>query len=102
MISQFIDTFTVNTIFLYKNPAVFTGDFSDLMGVILGVYILKVAIAALDTPLCYLGVWYVKRLTGVKGEPTGKTILQSFSVTRHPVTVFGKARSALQQFIAVR
>lgn len=68
MISQFIDTFTVNTIFLYKNPTVFTGDFSDLMGVILGVYILKVAIAALDTPLCYLGVWFVERMTGVKGE----------------------------------
>jgi len=68
MISQFIDTFTVNTIFLYKNPTVFTGDFSDLMGVILGVYILKVAIAALDTPLCYLGVWFVERMTGVKRE----------------------------------
>ncbi|MCH8955029.1 queuosine precursor transporter [candidate division KSB1 bacterium] len=68
MISQFIDTFTVNTIFLYKNPTIFTGDFSDLMGVILGVYILKVAIAALDTPLCYLGVWFVERMTGVKGE----------------------------------
>ncbi len=67
MISQFIDTFTVNTIFLYKNPTVFTGDFGDLMGIILGVYILKVAIAALDTPLCYLGVWYVERATGVKG-----------------------------------
>ncbi len=68
MISQFIDTFTVNTIFLYKNPAVFTGDFGDLMGVILGVYILKVAIAALDTPLCYLGVWFVERMTGVRGQ----------------------------------
>lgn len=68
MISQFIDTFTVNTIFLYKNPTIFTGDFRDLMGVILGVYILKVAIAALDTPLCYLGVWFVERATGVKGE----------------------------------
>ncbi|MCH8021389.1 queuosine precursor transporter [candidate division KSB1 bacterium] len=68
MISQFIDTFTVNTIFLYKNPTIFTGDFSDLMGVILGVYILKVAIAALDTPLCYLGVWFVEKMTGVKGE----------------------------------
>jgi len=67
MISQFIDTFTVNTIFLYKNPTVFTGDFGDLMGIILGVYILKVAIAALDTPLCYLGVWYVEKATGVKG-----------------------------------
>jgi len=68
MISQFIDTFTVNTIFLYKNPTVFTGGFGDLMGIILGVYVLKVVIAALDTPLCYLGVWFVERMTGVKGE----------------------------------
>lgn len=68
MISQFIDTFTVNMIFLYKNPAVFTGDFGDLMNIILGVYVLKVVIAALDTPLCYLGVWFVERATGVKGE----------------------------------
>jgi len=68
MISQFIDTFTVNTIFLYKNPTVFTGGFGDLIGIILGVYVLKVIIAALDTPLCYLGVWYVERMTGVKGE----------------------------------
>jgi len=68
MISQFIDTFTVNTIFLYKNPTVFTGGFGDLMGIILGVYVLKVIIAALDTPLCYLGVWFVERMTGVKGE----------------------------------
>jgi len=68
MISQFIDTVTVNTIFLYKNPTVFTGDFSDLMGIIWGVYILKVAIAALDTPLCYWGVWFVERMTGVRGQ----------------------------------
>lgn len=68
MISQFIDTFTVNTIFLYKNPAVFTGDFGDLMNIILAVYVLKVVIAAFDTPLCYLGVWFVERATGVKGE----------------------------------
>ncbi|TDI89277.1 MAG: VUT family protein [Caldithrix sp.] len=68
MISQFIDTFTVNMIFLYKNTTVFTGDFGDLMNIILGVYVLKVVIAALDTPLCYLGVWFVERATGVKGE----------------------------------
>lgn len=67
MISQFIDTFTVNTIFLYKNSTVFTGNFGDLMGIILGVYVLKVVIAALDTPLCYLGVWFVERTTGMKG-----------------------------------
>ncbi len=68
MFSQFVDTFTVNTIFLYKNPTVFTGSPGDLMQIILGVYLLKVAIAALDTPLCYLGVWLVERMTGVRGR----------------------------------
>ena len=68
MISQFIDTCTVNTIFLYNNPTVFTGTFGDLTKIILSVYILKVVIAALDTPFCYLGVWMVERATGLKGE----------------------------------
>jgi uncharacterized integral membrane protein (TIGR00697 family) len=68
MISQFVDSFTVNTIFLYKNPTVFTGDFSDLMGIIFGVYVIKVLIAALDTPVCYLGVWAVGHATGIKGR----------------------------------
>lgn len=68
MISQLVDTVIVNVIFLYKNPAVFTGNFSDLMNIIFSVYILKIAIAALDTPFCYLGVWAVEKMTGVKGE----------------------------------
>lgn len=68
MISQFVDTVIVNVIFLYKNPTVFTGDFSDLMNIIFSVYLLKIAIAALDTPFCYLGVWAVGRMTGIKGE----------------------------------
>ncbi|MFQ5708935.1 MAG: queuosine precursor transporter [bacterium] len=68
MISQFVDTFTVNTIFLYKNPKVFTGDFSHLMHIIVGVYVIKVIIAALDTPFCYLGVYLIERATGVKGK----------------------------------
>lgn len=68
MVSQFVDTFTVNTIFLYKNPAVFTGDIGDLANIILSVYVLKVAIAALDTPFCYLGVWAVEKMTGIKGK----------------------------------
>ncbi|MCG8605786.1 queuosine precursor transporter, partial [bacterium] len=42
MLSQFVDSFTVNTIFLYKNRTVFTGDFGDLMGIILSVYVIKV------------------------------------------------------------
>jgi uncharacterized integral membrane protein (TIGR00697 family) len=65
MISQLVDSFTVNFIFLYKNPTVFTGDLRDLLGVILSVYLVKVVIAAADTPLCYLGVWGAKRFTGV-------------------------------------
>jgi uncharacterized integral membrane protein (TIGR00697 family) len=65
MVSQFVDSFVVNTVFLYKNPTVFTGSFGDLMGVVLGVYVVKVVIAAADTPLCYLGVRAVERATGV-------------------------------------
>lgn len=65
MVSQLIDSFTVNTIFLYRNPAVFTGTFGDLLGIIFGVYLVKVLIAAADTPLCYLGVGLIRRLTGV-------------------------------------
>ena len=65
MISQLVDSFVVNTIFLYKNPTVFTGTLGDLMGIILSVYVVKVVIAAIDTPLCYLGVRVVERITGV-------------------------------------
>ena len=37
------------------------------MGIILGIYLVKITIAALDTPLCYLGVWAIRRATGVDG-----------------------------------
>lgn len=65
IVSQFVDSFTVNLIFLYKNPAVFSGDFRDLMGIVLAVYAVKVLIALLDTPLCYLGVHWAARHTGI-------------------------------------
>lgn len=68
MISQLVDTLTVNMIFLYKNPSVFTGTFGELLSIILSVYLIKVVIAALDTPLCYLGVWAVEKATGLKGR----------------------------------
>lgn len=61
MLSQLVDSLTVNVIFLYKNPTVFTGTFADLLGIIFSVYMVKVLIAAADTPLCYLGVWAVRR-----------------------------------------
>jgi len=60
-ISQLIDSFTVNVIYLYKNPEVFTGDFMDIMGLVMGLYVIKVVIAFLDTPFCYLGVWLLRR-----------------------------------------
>jgi len=73
MISQLVDSLTVNLIFLYRNPTVFTGTLGDLMGIILGVYVVKVVIAALDTPLCYLGVWAVRRATGIDGPSRAST-----------------------------
>jgi len=68
MVSQLVDSFTVNMIFLYKNPAVFQGTLGDLLGIILGVYVVKVLIAAADTPLCYLGVAAVRRVGGTSGR----------------------------------
>jgi uncharacterized integral membrane protein (TIGR00697 family) len=65
MISQFVDSLTVNFVFLYKNPTVFSGTAADLMGIVISVYVVKVIIAAVDTPLCYLGVRWVERLTDV-------------------------------------
>ena len=68
IISQLVDSLTVNFIFLYKNPAVFTGDFWDVLQLSLTVYMLKVLIALLDTPFCYLGVRIVEKRTGVNGK----------------------------------
>jgi len=65
MISQLVDSAVVNVIFLYKNPTVFSGSVRDLVGIIFSVYVVKVLIAAADTPLCYLGVRLVERATGV-------------------------------------
>ncbi len=65
MVSQLVDTVTVNVIFLFNNPAVFTGSTADLLDIILKVYVIKVLIAAADTPLCYLGVHLTRQATGV-------------------------------------
>lgn len=60
MTSQLVDTLTVNFIFLYNNPAVFDGSAFDILMLCGGVYLFKVVIAALDTPLFYLGVPLVR------------------------------------------
>ncbi len=67
MISQLVDSFTVNFIFLYKNDT-FNLDFWGVASISLASYIVKVIIAVLDTPFCYLGVAMVERATGVKGK----------------------------------
>ena len=61
MISQFVDSMTVNFIFLYDNPAVFDGTVADIWGIVIAVYLVKVAIAALDTPIFYLLVGGLRR-----------------------------------------
>ena len=68
ILSQLVDSLTVNFIFLYNNPAVFTGDFWDVLQLSLNVYILKVIIALIDTPFCYLGVRIVEKSTGISGK----------------------------------
>lgn len=60
-LSQLVDTVAVNFIFLYDNPAVFQGSTSDLLMIIVSSYLAKLAIAVLDTPFCYLGVWGLRR-----------------------------------------
>lgn len=64
MLSQLVDTSTVAFIFLWNNEAVFTGDFVDLLGAIFSAYVAKVVIAALDTPLIYLAVGWIRRYLG--------------------------------------
>jgi uncharacterized integral membrane protein (TIGR00697 family) len=40
-----------------------------LAQLVIGQYLVKVALAALDTPVCYLAVWYVRRVEGRADEP---------------------------------
>jgi hypothetical protein len=69
MFSQLIDTAIVLFLFLYKNEAVFSGSVTDLCLLVVSVYIGKVIIAAIDTPLCYLGVWWIRGYLGHQDEP---------------------------------
>ena len=64
-VSQLVDTILVNGIFL---PWAFHMGFMDTLYVIICVYIVKVLLAALDTPLIYLGVYIEKRRLGYKWE----------------------------------
>lgn len=64
-ISQLVDTIIVNCIFLFfywKLP------WDAIGSIILSVYVVKLLMAFLDTPACYLGTWLVRRFHG-SGRP---------------------------------
>jgi uncharacterized PurR-regulated membrane protein YhhQ (DUF165 family) len=60
-VSQLVDTITVNGTFL---PIAFGMGFWPTAKVIIAVYIVKLILAWLDTPLIYLGVWLAKKRLG--------------------------------------
>ncbi len=65
MISQLIDTLIFITLAFGLLPQATLGSpivpWSDLPGLIIGQYIVKLLIALLDTPFCYLGVYLVRK-----------------------------------------
>ena len=66
LISQLIDTFTVNSFLFY---GAFGWDFWTGIRVMFTIYLFKLAIALFDTPLCYLSVSGLKTLLR-QPEPT--------------------------------
>lgn len=62
-ISQLVDTAIVNSILFYIG---FGMDLKTGIGIMATIYVYKLVIAAVDTPLVYLGVFVVKRLLGVR------------------------------------
>ena len=65
IVSQFIDTVIVNSIFLGWGMGL---DATVVWSIILANYACKVCLAALDTPLIYLGVWATKRMLGFRWD----------------------------------
>lgn len=64
-ISQLVDTVVVNSILFYVG---FGMDFMLGVEIMVTIYLYKVAIAAMDTPFVYLGIWVLGKL-GVKPAP---------------------------------
>lgn len=65
IISQLVDTAVVNSILFYVG---FGMDFWVGVKIMATIYVYKVIIAALDTPLIYLGVYTVKEILRRNGE----------------------------------
>jgi len=64
LISQLIDTIIVNSIFLYFYWHL---PWETIFSIIISVYLVKGAMAMIDTPLIYAGVYLVRHL--LKGDP---------------------------------
>jgi uncharacterized integral membrane protein (TIGR00697 family) len=64
-ISQLVDTIVVNSILFYIG---FGMDFMVGVEIMVTIYLYKVAIAAMDTPFVYLGIWVLGKL-GVEPAP---------------------------------
>ncbi|MFT6143496.1 MAG: putative integral membrane protein (TIGR00697 family) [Myxococcota bacterium] len=62
-ISQLVDTTIVNSILFFIG---FGMDFATGFSIMATIYVYKLVIAALDTPLVYVGVFIVKRLLGAR------------------------------------
>jgi len=62
--SQFVDTFTV--LFLLCSFEVI--EWKYFGGLLLNGYLFKIMIAALDTPIIYAVVWWIRRYFGLKGD----------------------------------
>ncbi len=69
-ISQLVDTIIVNSIFL---RLAFGLGWGDISGIIAAVYLCKLVLAMLDTPLIYLGKALLERFLGV--EPDAKRLV---------------------------
>lgn len=67
-VSQLVDTLIVNSILFYLG---FGWEFWQGMQVMAVIYFYKICLAALDTPLIYLGVYLVKRM--LRAELTKET-----------------------------
>lgn len=68
IISQFIDTTIFMFIAFYHMNEKYTAGF--IFSLIIPYWIFKIAFALLDTPFCYLGVWWFKR--GEKDSGAGE------------------------------
>lgn len=67
MISQLLDTFIVNSFLFY---GAFGWEFLQGVQVMFVIYLFKLAIAAMDTPLCYLAIWGVRQFLERKSQET--------------------------------